>query len=174
MPRPGSATVPGHSPTLYVIDAADRISSVNDAFWHFAERNGWSPKSQDVLGHSLWEFVGGDGICFVYRRLHDRVRRKGLQISFAARCDSPTHKRTIGVALLPAGEGAIRFAADIESEVAWPGTPLPTIKAPRRRLCTKCTEIECKDGWMPVDEALIANRLELGFDDIQLDVCGRC
>jgi hypothetical protein len=166
--------MPGQSPTFYVIDAADRISSVNDAFWHFAERNGWSPNARDVLGHSLWEFVDGDGVSFIYRWLHDSVRRKGRQISFAARCDSPTHKRTIGVALLPAGEGAIRFAADVESEIEWPGAPLPAVEAPLRRLCTRCIQIECKGGWIPVDQALAANAFELGFDEIHLDVCGRC
>lgn len=158
----------------YTIDAEDKITHVNEAFWSFAPANGWTPEPGAVLGRLIWDFIDGEGLGFLYRRLHDIVRQDERPLGFTARCDSPLHKRVISTALLPEGEGSIRYASEISNEILWRFSSTPPDVTGHLLLCENCCRIESDERMVSIENALTNGAIELGLDEIELGICDEC
>lgn len=72
----------------YCIDAADEIVAVSGDWDRFARENDAPPEllSGSILHRRFWDFVSGDTLTHVYRRMFAKVRA-GESLDFSFRCD---------------------------------------------------------------------------------------
>lgn len=99
-------------PILYSIDREDRIVRVNESWEQFAaENSGESVYRDRVIGRSLWDFISGDTVRDIYRRLLVRVR-SGTLARFRYRCDSATYRRTFEM-LVTEHAGDVQFVSTL-------------------------------------------------------------
>lgn len=169
-------------PVVYQIDAADRITHVNDAFTAFDESDGGAalPPSR-VLGRSLWEFLADTTTRYVYRSMVQRVRGQRTPIRFRFRCDSPSRRRLLAMEITGDGSGEVRFAVSpvLEEERA-PVAPL--FGADGRtdgllEICGWCKRVPLPSGqWVELEEAIQALGLFSGGTEPRLThgMCPTC
>jgi hypothetical protein len=144
------------SPAVYVVDAQDRVASVNDAWAEFAAEGGAPDLADQVVGQPLWEFIAGEQTEAIYRELFERVRR-GATITLPYRCDSPTRVRECELELAPRGEGAIVCTTRYIAEYDQPPVPLhdPDVERTEEflRMCSWCKRVQL-DEWVAPEEAV--------------------
>lgn len=164
--------------TVFEIDAADRIRSVDDAWRVFATENGAAEALADdqVIGRELWDFVVGRELRLLYMGLFERIRRTGDGASVAFRCDSPGEERHMRLEIEPAGgnaaTGGLRLTSRTLRRVRRP--PILLLDPKRSRsgrsvrppltICSLCKAI--KRGtveWLPLPVAVE----ELGLMEAQ-------
>lgn len=96
----------------YSIDAADDIVAIGDGWNDFAIKNG-SPEliEGNILHRSFWDFVSGEALQHVYRRIMERVRAGDIQ-TFSFRCDSPELRRYLSLRMELTSGGGIEFTTE--------------------------------------------------------------
>jgi hypothetical protein len=146
---------PIHS--VYVLDADDRVTGVNDAWRAFAVENGAPELADGVLGRRVWEFMSGGDADAVYRALFASVR-EGRTVAVPYRCDAPSRTREFELVLSPRSGGAIECATRVLGERERPPVPLLDAGAPRRddflHMCGWCKRVNLQDAWVSAEEAV--------------------
>lgn len=167
---------PMHS--VYVLDADDRIASVNDAWRAFAVENGAPELADGVLGQSLWSYIAGAEVAAIYRALFERVRG-GRTVTVPYHCDAPGRTRHFELVLSPREAGAIGCATRVVGEQDRPPVSLLDVRAPRTdeflRMCSWCKRV-LLDDWVSAEDAV--RRLDLFADgpvpQITHGICPQC
>jgi hypothetical protein len=150
-----------HRHAVYVIDARDRVASVNEVWTDFAAENGAPGLADRVLGQVLWRFIEGEQTESIYRALFQRVR-EGRTITFPYRCDAPSRVREFELELAPQGDGDIVCTTHVLAERDRPPVRLIDPLAERSdaflRMCGWCKRVEIGE-W--VDAEVAVERLGL-------------
>lgn len=147
----------------YVIDASDRIESMNAAWRVFAGvSEAWL---EEHVGQSVWRVLGAGEIRFVWEHLHRRVRGVGASLFAPMRIDSASERRLVDIELRPMADRAIAHilepawseprAAVALLDPAWPRD--------ERTLgyCVWCNRVRVTLGvWEEIEEA----QASLGID----------
>jgi hypothetical protein len=140
-------------PIVYRVDAADRITYVNDAWDAFARQNeGASVMAAGVVGRPLWGFISDLTTLTIYQRLLGRIR-VGNELRFSYRCDSPSHRRVMEMQISRADDaGSVEFRSVMLAEEHRQPTPI----APKslQRMCGWCNRLDVGGAWMEIEEAL--------------------
>ena len=93
----------------YRIDNRDVLVSVFNYWDRSAIRDGASELASDaILGRNLWDFVSGDAIRHIYKKILERVR-SGETLDFDFRCDAPDERRFLSIRISPAENGEVEF-----------------------------------------------------------------
>ena len=98
------------SDLLYHLNATDDISCVNEAWATFAEANrGQTLKPSEIIGRSLWEFVGDIDTRHIYRIMHERVRTLRAPVQLLFRCDAPQLRRLLELSISPGHDEGLTY-----------------------------------------------------------------
>jgi hypothetical protein len=147
---------------IWVIDGADKIVHVNDAWLVFAAEN-TAPQltASLVLDQPIWRFIQGQGTNYLYQQIFNRVRAGQSPVTFPFRCDAPDCRRAMEMALALLPGAAIQFAAHILRE-EW-RDPIDLLDASRDRsgefvtVCSWCKKIHIPgQGWGEIEMAIAA------------------
>lgn len=172
--------------TVFEIDAADRISRVDDAWLAFAEENdGPDLLRETVLGHELWEYVAGSELRLLYRALVERVRKSRRAIEAPFRCDAPAEERHMRLRIEPIGDSnSLRFASTTLRSVQRRAIRLlDQHRTATERdgnsliICSLCKAIKREDAsWMPLDRAVIDMKLTSNdsLPELSHSACPEC
>jgi hypothetical protein len=166
----------------YSINSADEIVTVGGNWDRFALANDATPQllSANILHRSLWDFVTGDALVHVYRRMLARVR-SGESVSFSFRCDSPALRRFLTMRMTANADGSVEFATETIRTESREFQPLFSIQAIRGDgvlvACSWCNKIKTNEkDWLESEDAV---RLLKLFESDALPalshgICGRC
>jgi hypothetical protein len=148
----------------YAIDEHDHLIRVDEAYYRFAEENGWR-EAGSSLGRSLWDYVSGHEMRKLQRLLVRRVRDRVGDVELPFRCDGPSVRREMAIRIVarPGGR-VVLFSARLRSQRSWElDQPLLDPAAPRQgetvEMCGWCDRFEVDGEWIEVEEA--ARRLRL-------------
>jgi hypothetical protein len=138
-------------PNTHRVDAADRISLVNEPWLAFARENGASGlTAAAVLGRPLWDFIGGDDVHRLFRALMRQVRDQQRPIQLPFCCDAPGLEREMRLELLPLAAGGIEFRSHLEALTPRPPVALLDTTRPRAAwhvpMCSWCKRVEVAAG----------------------------
>jgi hypothetical protein len=167
----------------YRIDNTDTIVSVSDNWYSFAENNAWQGRrrKEDVVGHSLWDFIQGPETQYLYRELFRRVRggRQSRPIPF--RCDSPDERRFLELFLEALPDHQIAITSTIIRTVHRRPVRLLEVGTPRStdflKICSMCKKIKVSpQHWAEIEEGLVQLKLFEADDMPQLThgLCPGC
>jgi hypothetical protein len=173
-PRPRS--------TRYVIDAEDRIRSV-DADWAYFARENAAPElsGPGVIGRPLFDSIADAATREIYRTVLQRVREQDTPVLLPFRCDAPDRRRYMRLVITPLYGGEVQFDAVLEREEARPRVGLLDVGVSRAdwfvRACSWCKRIDAgRDDWVEAEDAVV--RLDLfgaaAFPQITHGICPRC
>lgn len=156
----------------YEICSQDRIIAMSQGWLNGNSRH-------PALGRSLWDLLGNGNIADVYRALITQIRRTGTGQCFTFRCDDFYTRRVMSMAMVPIGDGRIRFSSrpiveDRQDSTAFirrhRAVPLSV------DICSQCGGIRVMDQWLPAGSALEA--LGIFAEDLPFrtwpDQCASC
>ncbi|MCJ7818386.1 MAG: hypothetical protein MUP25_01045 [Syntrophales bacterium] len=147
---------------IWIIDDADKIVHVNDAWLAFAAEN-TAPQltAAVVLDQPIWRFIQGQETSYLYRQIFSRVRAGKSTVKFPFRCDSPDCRRFMEMQLSLLPGNAIQFMAHMLRE-EW-RDPIDLLDASRNRsgkfvtVCSWCKKINIPgQGWGEIEAAIVA------------------
>ena len=145
-----------HRHSIYVLDAGDRVASVNDVWTEFAVHNGAPDLTDRVLGRPVWQFISGEQTETIYRALFQRVRT-GVTITLPYRCDAPTRVREFELEMALQGEGDIVCTTHVIGERDRPAVRLLDSRAERSGamllMCSWCKRVEIGE-WVEPEVAV--------------------
>lgn len=141
----------------YHIDGHDEITAVSDSWTAFARSNGGADLADQVVGHSMWQFVCDDTTRQVYRDLLARVR-DGRTVTFSYRCDSPALRRFMRMTMNQGPRTGVQFdSLTLRTESRVP----PIVMAPASaqsdfllRVCGWCKRVAVGAEWEEVEVAI--------------------
>jgi len=151
-----------HRSFIWVIDDADKIVHVNDAWLAFAGEN-TAPQltASLVLDQFIWRFIQGQETIYLYKQIFGRLRAGKSPIKFPFRCDSPDCRRFMEMKLSLLPGDATQFMAQILWE-EW-REPVDLLDASRDRsgeflkICSWCKKINIPGrGWGEIEAAIEA------------------
>jgi hypothetical protein len=145
---------------IWIIDAADKLVYVNDAWLIFAgENNAPHLTAALVLNQFIWRFIQGPETVYLYKQIFDRVRAGQSPVKFPFRNDSPDCRRFMEMQLSLLPGNAIRFTAQILRQ-EW-RHPMDLLDAWRDRsgefvkICSWCKKIHIPgQGWGEIEAAI--------------------
>ena len=145
---------------IWIIDAADRIVHVNDAWLAFARENSAPQLTASlVLDQPIWGFIQGQETSYLYQQIFRRVRAGKSPVKFPFRCDSPDCRRFMEMKLSLLPGDAIQFMAQLLRE-EW-RDPIDLLDAPRDitreflKVCSWCKKIDIPGrGWGEIEAAI--------------------
>ncbi len=149
---------------MYVIDALDRITSVNPEWLRFAETNEAPELTEaNVVGKPIWDFVTGADTRAFYETLYRNLRYRRSEITIPFRCDSPTVVRQMTLTLRPLDAGAIECEGRLDhAQTREPITILFRWVARSDEsipICSLCRRLSVQGEWVEVREAIVRRRL---------------
>jgi hypothetical protein len=146
----------------YCIDQDDRIREVSPTWALVAERtpqpDALSPER--LIGRVLWECVSDPTTISIYRLVVSLARR-GRDVTFTFRCDSPDARRRFLMHVTPEAGGLVRFVThEVEGESY--ADPPPDASGTdglagqmALRICSWCERVQSPSGeWLEPDSAL--------------------
>ncbi|HQU84147.1 MAG TPA: hypothetical protein PKY59_13515 [Pyrinomonadaceae bacterium] len=148
---------------VYRIDSQDRIVYVNDNWHKFAEENdALELTKSSILYRSLWDFITDETSRHFYREVIQRVRAD-KPVFFNFRCDSPSHKRLMGMNI-SYESGEVVFQTDtIRLELRKPQSILDRNKQRSDEIvviCGWCKKINMgKMLWKEIEHAIAALKI---------------
>ncbi len=155
-------------PTIvYVVDADNRIVSVNEAWDDFAaENNGISVLAERVIGRNLFEFITDPSTQHIYRQMLARIRG-GIDLRFSYRCDSPDCRRLMEMQVRGSdAQGGVEFRsitleAHSREPLHLPQADGGTEAEPEtlQRACGWCNRLEVDGVWMEIEDAVTRLRM---------------
>jgi hypothetical protein len=167
---------------LYHLNATDEISSVNEAWTTFAEANrGETLKPSEIVGRSLWEFVGDINTRHIYRVMHERVRTRRAAVQLRFRCDAPELRRLLELSISPGhDEGLTYRVRTVEQQDRAPVPLLDPLHPRSERFVTMCgwckrVAVPPRD-WLEVEDAILALQLfaEPQPPQVTHGICDEC
>jgi hypothetical protein len=148
----------------YLVDAEDRIVSVDGEWSRFAAENDGAELQPDkVVGRPLWDFIADEATQELYQHVLERVR-SGQPTELILRCDAPDRRRLIEMRVTLQREGTVAFNVHQLCERSRQWQPLLAKSTPRttKRVltCSWCNRVHAgTEEWLEVEDAI--NRLEL-------------
>jgi len=151
-----------HRSFIWIIDDADKIVHVNNDWLAFAGEN-TAPQltASSVLDQTIWRFIQGQEIIYLYEQIFARVRAGKSPVKFPFRCDSPDCRRFMEMKLSLLAGDAIQFMAQILRQ-EW-RDPVDLLDASRDRsgeflkICSWCKKINIPgQGWGEIEAAIEA------------------
>ena len=146
----------------YKINAADEIVEVGGGWDMFAVENESQPElfSGSILHRRFWDFVSGNTIEHVYRRMFSKVRA-GETLDFSFRCDSPRFRRFLVLRMTPLGDGGIEIVTETVCTEEREFQPLFSINASKAGevvvACSWCNKIKTGvNVWQEAENAVSA------------------
>lgn len=171
-------------PTVFEIDASDRIVAVDRAWLEYAAANDAPDLTRDrVLETSLWDYIEGSELKLLYHGILERVRESNTPLEIPFRCDSPTHARFMRLRIAPRGIG---HSLQLESKTlritqrASIGLLERDRADPNMRplsICSVCKAIRMPDSnWAELEEAIVKLELTGAYDPPRLShgICDHC
>lgn len=146
---------------VHRIDGDDGIRYVDDALVAFALANGASKLTREgVLGHSLFDFIGGSEASHITALLLARVRT-GVALDVPVRCDSPTTRRFIALSMKPLNPTGIEFRSHIVRAETRDPVDLLDDSIERSdvfvRICSWCKRVFVDgQGWVEIEIAVVS------------------
>lgn len=150
---------PREEELVYHIDDKDRLCELSAAWTQFALANdGAAVMPERVLGRPLWDFIGDDHVCELYRRMVKRARA-GYPAQFDYRCDAPEWRRRFRMTIRAGEDGAVVFLSQLRWQEQRPQVDMLDANMPRSgnwvRVCGWCQNVALPDGsWVPVEAAV--------------------
>ena len=123
----------------------------------------WNSCRAALLHQRFWDFVSGDTLEHVYRRVFAKVRA-GESLNFSFRCDSPAVRRVLTLKMNPVDDGGIEFVTQTVSTEEREFQPLFDKDESRVGAvvvaCSWCNKIKTVENiWQEPEDAV----LELGL-----------
>lgn len=153
---------PDNRSFIWIIDNADKIVYVNDAWLDFARENDAPQLSAAaVLDQPLWFFIQGQETIYLYKQIFAKLRAGQSPIKLPFRCDSPDCRRFMHMKISLLAGNAIHFLANfLRLEYR---SPLDILSASGDRseaflrMCSWCKKVYLPDhGWVEMEEAIRA------------------
>ena len=177
-----SAIPCGQTPICYYdIDAEDRIVAASESWDAFAlDNEGAHLVFAKVKGDLIWDHITDVDTADLYRRIFETARR-GRQVQFFLRCDSPSVRRMLSVNVAPNEGGDLRISTlqfradkrepqDLSSSAAEAkGIDLP--------VCSWCEKVSIEDNdWRELEGAaeILAEKGVHGECRLSYSVCPAC
>jgi hypothetical protein len=145
---------------IWIIDNADKIVQVNEAWLAFARENGAPELSRaKVLDQYLWRFIQGRGTAYLYKQILGRVRGGKSPLKFPFRCDSPNCRRFMEMKLFLLAGGALQFMSQLLRLEYRQPLDLLTASGDRSeqfvKICSWCKKLYIPGrGWGEVEDAI--------------------
>ena len=146
--------------TRYLINRENRIESINDGWWSFAEQNGGEKLMNEMVFYrDIGSFIACGRCQELYDMLIKRVRESKKTIDFSFRCDSPEKRRYMKMEMVPLEQDKVEFTSYLEREEERKPVALLEIFAARSveiiTICSWCKRIKAENGsWLDVEEAV--------------------
>ncbi len=166
----------------YQLDPQDRIQAVDTAWLAFARANAGPELDPDaVLGRRIWDFIAGKETRHLYRLLIDKARREWREMAVPLRCDSPTRRRYLELAIKPLADGVVEFSSSTIREEPRPFVALLDPSVARSDdllvICSWCKHVRTRGNeWVEVERAI--RRLDLFASDplpqLTHGICSAC
>jgi len=144
----------------YAINAADQIVEVGGGWDIFAVDNDSPPDlfSASIMHRNFWEFVSGNALQHVYRRIMEQVRA-GETMKFSFRCDSPDLRRFLTLEMSPTADGGIQFVTETICTEARELQRVFDINTPRTEemitACSWCNKLKVSETIWQEPEAAV-------------------
>lgn len=144
----------------YQVDSGDRIRFVDAEWLEFARQNAGSMLDRDaVLGRPLWEFIAGEETRQLYSLIFNVARVQMREINVPFRCDSPTCRRYMELAIAPLADGFLNLSGLLIREEPRPYVALLDPSVPRSdvfvRICSWCKRVFIPPNeWAEVELAI--------------------
>jgi hypothetical protein len=144
----------------YVIDAQDRITSINGAWTRFAESNKAPDLTPErVVGRPIWQFIADAHTRHLYELVFTQVRAGAPAATLPFRCDAPGLIRHMQLVISSAGRGALHLESSMEATVEREPNWLLDSDHPRLdemlRICSWCKNIDLgSNGWVSADRGI--------------------
>ncbi|MCA1794750.1 MAG: PAS domain-containing protein [Desulfobacteraceae bacterium] len=151
---------------IYRIDSTDTIVSISDNWRTFADANAWgsSLRPEDVVGHTLWDFIQDLETQHLYQEVLRRARGGMPSRPIPFRCDSPSERRYLELLIEALPNGQIEITSKISRTE--PRSPISLLNADTPRssdfvtVCSMCKKMKVSPGqWAEIEEALVHLRL---------------
>jgi hypothetical protein len=166
---------------VYEIDENNRLVAAGPEWDDFALANDGADVVFDrVVGRDLFELIVGDEVRYIYEQMLKSVRTSGARHYFEFRCDGPTQRRRLSMAIRDAGGGHVGFETRVLEVRPRPAVSLLDRAASRGpklvRVCAWCARVRAGADWLDLDEAIGVHDL---FDQPQVPrmshgICGDC
>ena len=144
----------------YRIDADDIVTAVDASWISYAEQNGAPELTEsNVLGKPIWSFLANSEVGHLYDLMFAAVRSGGKELVVPFRCDSPTSRRYMELAVTPLDNGCLEVVSTLKKEEIRPHVDLlsSTERDPDRLLtiCSWCKKVHLEQGvWVEVEIAV--------------------
>lgn len=140
----------------YWLDEHDRITNADETWDEFAIANGApSLLRADVVGHEVWDYIADPATRQLWELLFARAREKG-RVHVQIRCDGPTVRRHLLVAVYSDSSRSLEISSEILGLESRPSQELLDSAAPRSpsflTICSWCKNLEVDDRWVDVEE----------------------
>lgn len=166
----------------HIIDAEDKIISIDDNWIKFASENNFrnfDPNS--VIGRNLFDFISGLEVKQIYRILVGRVRNTGNPCVLLYRCDSPYLIRYMQMTIKPMQNKHVLFENElIEVQERQPVSINYDETDPSENsflvMCSWCKKIKSDDEWVDMEMYLNLNQFLNNEINLRIThgVCGEC
>jgi hypothetical protein len=173
--------MPDFKEISYVVDAKDRFVAVSPEWLDFAVKNdGEELLPDNVLGHSLWNFIVDDPTRELYQAILERVR-SGRPLELVIRCDAPERRRLIEMIITGQPDGTVEFKTVLLASKPREVQRLFAKSTPRNSrhimVCSWCDLVNVDvDKWFEVEAAMeylhLSDAVEL--PRIEPIVCAIC
>lgn len=166
----------------YTVDAQDRLIWVSPAWLAFARENGAAQLTEEsTLGKSLWSFIADEATCQLYQALMARIRERKSRMTLPFRCDSPSLRRYMWLALVAEDDGHLRLEGTLVKTEPREYVGLFDAHSRRNRqvltMCSICQRVLIEPlGWIDIDDAVVQLNLLEGDPHPQLRyaICQAC
>ena len=165
----------------YTISDAGCIVAVSDNWDAFAEANdGERARAEHVLGRPWSDFVSGEEVRYLFRKLLMRAAAAQRPLAVPFRCDGPAVRRPMEMLVLPQPDKSVSIRCTVLDEE--PRETLILLKrdavrdARLLKMCSWCCQVFVHTQWVEVEEAIrilgLFNHEPL--PSISHSICGPC
>jgi len=176
---------------FYSLDKDNNILAVGPGWDEFAAENG-APEleSKNLIGKPVLNYFFDEATRRLYVRMFERVRKTGEQISFEYRCDSPSLRRYMRLAVSPSSDQGVTILSETLSKepreeecFQWERVPAAAQRKARLRnmvlmpACSVCSRVQVKpESWVEIERALGTMNLtdEPWFPLLSPTLCPEC
>ncbi|MFN7984666.1 MAG: hypothetical protein U0Q11_22710 [Vicinamibacterales bacterium] len=139
-------------PLTYIIDAQDRIISVNEQWDVFARENLAPHLTSGVVGQPIWAFISNANVRQLYRQLLAHVR-SGETVRVPFRCDAPELQRHMELELRPEPDGGVSFRSHTISMTPQ-ARAYPQPGDDPLLVCGWCARVNVEAEWLSTAQAI--------------------
>ena len=154
------STVNNIAESVYSIDHADHIISVDDKWLQFARCNDAQELTREAVhDKDIWRFISDPDTRVLYRLMFDAVRRRMQPLTVSYRCDSPTKRRFLELTCTPRPNLVIELHSRLLHEEDRPYASVLDRAQPRTdnfvKICAWCSRCRVDElDWREIEDAL--------------------